>query len=303
LKLTGVSAEVKRKGDGDGWYVRASTDMLASVREELRKALAKVVEAARSNDGVDEKKAKRWLEKLEKGRVLMEGWPKYHVGLARSGTPVVRFRSTNRNSIEREAQRLEKMGLVEDVHFTVEMPGEGRYGYVYIRREGLAYAAWLSVRGEDEEQRKLAAAFVELILRRAEEVDKKVKGVYEKVNKIIEEGMSRSSLELNFEKWVEVNGKTYVVKVIGGEAVEEGRDGRKLLRIKIKAEVGRVEGEHIVDPVESEYTITFGRYGRNAVLGFATARADAPGGREADAERLAAVIEALTGVSQDTPEE
>ncbi len=30
-------------------------------------------------------------------------------------------------------------------------------------------------------------------------------------------------------------------------------------------------------------------------MGFATARADAPGGREADAERLAAVIKALTG--------
>jgi hypothetical protein len=45
-----------------------------------------------------------------------------------------------------------------------------------------------------------------------------------------------------------------------------------------------------------EYTITFGRYGRlNAVRGFAAARADAPGGREADAERLAALIKALTG--------
>jgi hypothetical protein len=30
-------------------------------------------------------------------------------------------------------------------------------------------------------------------------------------------------------------------------------------------------------------------------VGFAVARADAPGGREADAKRLAAVIEALTG--------
>jgi hypothetical protein len=30
---------------------------------------------------VGEEKAKRWLEKLEKGRTLMEGWPKYYVGL------------------------------------------------------------------------------------------------------------------------------------------------------------------------------------------------------------------------------
>jgi len=70
-----------------------------------------------------------------------------------------------------------------------------------------------------------------------------------------------------------------------------------LLRIRITAEVGRVEGEHIVDRVVREYTITFGRYGDdNETRGFAYARADAPGGREADAERLAAVIEALTGV-------
>ncbi len=294
LRLVGVSAEVKRKSDEDVWYVVVTTDKLAAGREELRKALAKVVEAARSNDGVDEKKAKRWLEKLEKGRVLMEGWPKYYVGLVRSGALVVRYRSSDPDSIEQEAQRLEKMGLKRGVHFTVEMPEGGKAGYVYIRREGLAYAAWLSVRGKDEQQRRMAADFVELILRRAEEVDKKVKGVYEKVNKIIEEGMSWSSLELNFEKWVEVNGKTYFVKVISGEAVEEKQNGK--LRIKIKVEVGRVEGGHIVDPVESEYMTTFGRYGRNAVLGFATARADAPGGREADAERFAAVIEALTGV-------
>jgi hypothetical protein len=60
-----------------------------------------------------------------------------------------------------------------------------------------------------------------------------------------------------------------------------------LLRIKITAEV---------DGVRREYEITFGRYGRNAAVGRAVARADAPGGREADAERLSALIEALTGV-------
>ncbi len=93
-----------------------------------------------------------------------------------------------------------------------------------------------------------------------------------------------------------MNGKTYFVKVIGGEAVEEDRGGRKLLRIKITAEVGRVEGEHIVRVVR-EYTITFSRYGDdNETRGFAYASTNAPGGREADAERFAAVIEALTGV-------
>jgi hypothetical protein len=85
------------------------------------------------------------------------------------------------------------------------------------------------------------------------------------------------------------------VKVIDGEAVEEDRGGRKLLRIRITAEVGRVEGEHIVDRVERKYTITYGRYGNNAARGHAYASAKAPGGREADAKRLAALIKALTG--------
>jgi hypothetical protein len=61
-----------------------------------------------------------------------------------------------------------------------------------------------------------------------------------------------------------------------------------LLRIKITAEV---------DGIKSEYIITYGRYGKlNAAVGRAYASADAPGGREADAERLAAVIETLTGI-------
>ncbi len=68
-----------------------------------------------------------------------------------------------------------------------------------------------------------------------------------------------------------------------------------MLRIKITAEVGYVEGEHaIVDRVVREYTITYGRYGKhNAALGYADA--DVPGGREADAERFSALIKALTG--------
>jgi hypothetical protein len=41
-----------------------------------------------------------------------------------------------------------------------------------------------------------------------------------------------------------------------------------------------------VDGVRREYTITYGRRtASNKVEGFAVARADAPGGRETDAER------------------
>jgi hypothetical protein len=273
LRHAGVDAEMKKEGSKDKWYVGAATDKLAAGRKELRKALAEIVEAARNNGWVDEKNAEFWLEKLEKGLTLREDWPKYHVGLDHHGSLVVRFASTDLDSIRRETQRLENMGLMEEVHFTVKMPEEGRNGYVRILKDGLAYAARLSVRGEGE-QRDLAAAFVEYILERAE---KEGDDVYEKAKKIIEEGRAWGSLKLEgFEEKVEVNGKTYVVKVIGGEAVEEDRDGRKLLRIKITAEVGRVEGEHIVDRVVREYTITFSRRTDNAAVGRAYAKADAP---------------------------
>jgi hypothetical protein len=297
LRLAGVGAEVRKVDGRDVWYVYAYTDTLATGRKELRNAIAEIVRKAVEKGWVDAGKAEGWLEKLEKGRVLKEDWPKYYVGLSSSGALEVRYQSTDRNNIEREAQRFRNMGLVEGVHFTVKMPEEDCHGYVSVFKWGLARAAWLSVRGKDKRQRELAAAFVELILRRAEEADGGMCGkVCQKVEEIVNEGKSWGSQKLKrFEKWVEVNGKTYVVKGIGGEAVEEGRGGRKLLRIKITAEAGRVEGEHIVDRVVHEYTITFSRRTDNAAIGRAYARADAPGGREADAERYSALIKALTG--------
>jgi hypothetical protein len=131
----------------------------------------------------------------------------------------------------------------------------------------------------------VAADFVKIILQRAEKAGKEV---CEKAKEIIEEGMSRGSLTLKgFEKEVEVDGRKHVVKLIDGGAVEEDRGGRKLLRIKITAEVGGVK---------SDYTITFIRYGRiNKTEGYAYARADAPGRRKADSERYSALIKALTG--------
>jgi len=165
------------------------------------------------------------------------------------------------------------------------MPEGGRDGYVSILKEGLAFAAWLSVHGSGE-QRRLAEDFISYILERAKEEGE---DVYRKALEVVEEGRSRGSLTLKgLEKKVEVNSREHVVKVIGGGAeLEESWSNKKLLRLKITAEV---------DGVRSDYTITYGRYGRNnAAVGFATAKADAPGGREADAERFSALIKALTG--------
>jgi hypothetical protein len=278
LKLAGVTAEVKKEGGRDVWRIEATIDRLAAGREELRDAVRKVVEEVLEKGWVDEKKARRWLEKLEMGRTVREDRPKYYMGLARGGALDIRYRSTSPDSIVREAQWLRDMGLEEGRHFTMKMPEGEKAGYVSILREGLEHAAWLSAHGEGE-QRELAADFVEYILRRAREEGD---AVYEKVKEIVKEGKTRGSLKLEgFKKEVGVDGRKYVVKVIGGGAeFDKGRSGKKLLRIRITAEVGGVR---------SEYTITFGRYRRdNAAMGYATAKAD-------DAERFSALIKALTG--------
>jgi len=191
LRLAGVGAEVKKVGGRDVWYVEATTDMLATGHKELRDAVRKVVEEAPEKGWVDEKKARRWLEKLKKGRLLKEGWPKYEMRLV-EGALEVSFSSTNSDEIEHEARRFRDMGLVGGRHFTVRMLEGGRKGYVSILREGLAYAAWLSIYGFDEQQ-KPAAEFVSYILERAE---KEGKEVYEKAKEIVEKGRAKGSLRL-----------------------------------------------------------------------------------------------------------
>ncbi|MFP3349713.1 MAG: PaRep2b protein, partial [Thermoproteus sp.] len=292
LRHAGVNAEVKKVGDRGVWRVEATTDMLAAGRKELRDAIAEVVRRAVENGGVDRETADRWLEKLERGLTLREDWPKYEVGLT-EGALVVRYASTNPGNIEREARRLEAMGLVEGRHFTVKMPKGGKAGYVRVLREGLERAAWLSVHGEGDRQR-LAAKFVSYILKRAEE---KGGAVYEKALEIVDRGREVDSLKLADVRGAEVfvGGKRYVVDVLGGGAqTERSGSGRTLLRITIAADIAEKEARG--DGVRGEYTITFGRYGKdNAAVGYAVARADAPGGREADAERFSALIKALTG--------
>jgi len=280
LRLAGVSAEVKGKNDEGAWYVWATTDSLAAGRKELRDAIAEIVRKAVENGWVDAGKAGRWLEKLERGLTLKEGWPRYLVRLV-EGALEVKYRSTNPDNIEREARRLRDMGLVEGRHFTVKRPDGGGEGYVSIRREGLERAAWLSIRGS-EEQRRLAAEFVGYILRRAGEEGREV---YEKAEEVVDRGKEVGSLRLaGFKK--EVDGR--LVKVIGGGAEpEEGRGGRALLRIAITAEV---------DGIRGDYTMTFGRYGRNnAAMGYAYISTKAPDSGKVYAGRFAALIKALTG--------
>ena len=101
LRLAGVSAEMKKVGNRGVWQVWATTDKLTAGREELRKALAELVREALTRGWIDASKAEGWLEKLEKGLTLREGWPRYHVGL-KEGALEVRYQSTNPDNIARE---------------------------------------------------------------------------------------------------------------------------------------------------------------------------------------------------------
>ncbi len=273
LRALGVAVEARR-GAGGIWRVAASVERLAAGARELREAVARAVREAVEAGLVPERRAGRWLEALEKGRAPPRG---YGPAISNTGALVVRFITTNAANLEREAQRLREAGLVEGLHFTVKMPEGGRAGRVSILKEGLAYAAWLAARGFGE-QKRLAAELVEHILEKAE---RRGGAVYEKVKEVVEGGRARGSLTLRgFEREVEVGGRKHAVKVLFWD-VEAGA----ALRISITAEV---------DGVEDSYTVVFKRY-RGRIAGYAHARADAPGGREADAERLSALVKALTG--------
>jgi hypothetical protein len=225
LRLAGVSAEVKRKEDGRGeWRVEATTDMLAAGREELRKALAEIVKTARDNGWVDEKKARRWLEKLEKGVATWEG-KKFSIRLV-EGALEVRFNPTSRESLEEVAREFKAMGLVEGVHFTVRWGGER--GHVYLLAEGVRHLAWVSIHGEGEQRR--AAGFLKFL---EEKAKKRGDEVLRKLEALLEEGRDRGALRL---AGLERDG----VKVLDVKAEEKGDK----LYVTIKAEVDGAAGEY-----------------------------------------------------------
>lgn len=271
LRALGVAAEAKR-GAGGFWRVAASLGRLAAGAPELREAVAEAVKEAHAAGLVPEERAGRWLERLRSGRVARR--PGYGLTLAKSGAVMVRYMTTSPANLEREAQRLRDMGLVEGLHFTVKAPGGGKAGYIYVRREGLRRAA-AAARGNPA-----AAEFVEHILRRAEEAGGEV---WRRVKEVVEAGRAVGSLRLSEVRGavVEVGGRRHAVTVLSWDVQWDSRR----LRISILAEVDGVEGWHAA---------TFYRI-RRRVAGSAYAEADAPGGAEAEAERLAAVIKAVAG--------
>ncbi|MFZ8808788.1 MAG: PaRep2b protein, partial [Pyrobaculum sp.] len=280
LKRAGVKATVAIDEKKNSFRIWATTNRLEAGCEELREALAEIIREALMRGLIGAAKARQWLERLEKDLTPKRSWLNYYMRLAGSGGLNIRYNFTNLYSIMQEIQWLKKMGFEEGRHFTVKMPDKDRQGYIVILKEGLVYAVRLS-ENKYSGQRRLAAAFVKHILQKAEEAGG---DVYEKAKEVVEEGKKRGSQQLEEleEKKVEVNGKTYVVKVTGwGVKIEERQDDTPLLRIRITAEVGGVE---------HHYIITYGKYGtRNATKAFAYVKT------EADAERYSALIKALTG--------
>jgi len=259
LKRAGVNAEVKKVGSEDVWQVRATTDKLAAGHEELRKALAEIVKTARDNGWVDEKKARRWLEKLEKGMAAWEG-KKFMVRLV-EGALVVRFSSTSRESLEEVAREFKAMGLKEDTHFAVRWSG-GR-GYVSLLAEGVRRLAWVSTYGE-EGQRRRAAEFLKFLKARAKGGE-----VLRKLEALLEEGRSRGALRL---VGLEKDG----VKVL--DVKTEEKDNK--LYVTIKAEVDGAAGEYKITLYRG---IRGARYLRFHVRG------------EEAVARAVKLVEALTG--------
>jgi hypothetical protein len=180
---------------------------------------------------VDEKKARRWLEKLEGGVAVWEEkkFEMRHAG----GTLIVSFSSTSRESLEEVAREFKAMGLVEGVHFTVRWSG-GR-GRVCLLAEGVRRLAWLSIHGE-EGQRRRAAEFLKFLEEKA-----RAKGgeVLRKLEALVEEGRSRGALRL-----------------VGLE-----RDGIKVLYVKTEEKDDKlyVTIKAEVDGAAGEYKITFYR--------------------------------------------
>jgi hypothetical protein len=150
-----------------------------------------------------------------------------------SGTLVVSFSSTSRESLDEVAGEFKAMGLVEGVHFTVKWSG-GR-GRVYLLAEGVRRLKWVSERGE-EGQRQRAAEFLKFL-----EAKARAKGeeVLRKLEALLEEGRSRG-----------------VLRLVGLE-----RDGVKVLDVKTEEKDDKlyVTLRAEVDGAVGEYRVTFTR--------------------------------------------
>jgi hypothetical protein len=101
LKELGVDARVYHK---KVWNIFASLRRLAGADRTLKEAVIEAVKAAAERGWIDAKKAQRWVARIERVHT-------YSVG------EKLAVYSKHPEVLEREAQRLREMGLVEGRQF------------------------------------------------------------------------------------------------------------------------------------------------------------------------------------------
>jgi len=136
-------------------------------------------------------------------------------------------------------------------------------------------------------ERKTANEFLEFLVKRADVEGKEVR---KRIEELINGGKSKGAFaDARQAKDVEFGWGSQTVKsavkINDVETWIEGESEKSKLRILVRAEVDGVKGES---------TFTFFRGFRDEVLSYTYARAGAPGGRGEDAERIAAVVKAMT---------
>ena len=285
LRALGVNAEAREKGKSE-WSVSASTDQLAAGHEKLRKTIMAVINAAlrrkELSAALNKELAEEWLRKLERGVPTWRG-RKIIVALTKRNGLQVQYRSSV--DLDYVIRVFEEMGLRVGEHFTVRTLKRGRV--LYLKAEGVKRLSWLSVYGT-ESQRRAAAEFLDFLRKKA---DMKGAELRRKVEELIEKGRRRGAVERISTKkdvWLQWKGRwiKLTVEIKDVEAWVEEENGKSRLRVAVKA---------VVDGVERRYVLTFYRTSRNKVHGFTPVHADAPGGREEEAKRIAAVSVILTG--------
>mgnify|MGYP005618660637 CR=1 FL=1 len=257
LEEAGVDVKVCR--NREVWHIFASLKRLAGADKALKEAVVASIKAAAERGWIDASRAQRWIAKAECARI-------YNV------RGKLAIYSKRPEVLEREAQRLRDMGLVEGLHFTAKMPEGGRTGRLRILAKGLAHAAWLAARGSGR-QRELAREFLGRVLSAAQ---MEGEDVYRRVKRIVDAGISQGPASL---RGLERDAGGRIVKVKEGSARLD-EDGR--LRIAVTAEV---------DGIYTKCEISFVKLRRGGVLGFAYA------GAAEEAERIAVVVKAVTGMS------
>jgi len=243
---------------------------------------------------LEEGKARRWVEKFEAGVSTWHGY-KSTVGLEKSALRV-ELNYTRRENIVKMKEKLESLGLREGEHFTVTWLGEEKVGHLRLLKEGIIELAYVAKHGP-EPQRLEAAESLSYLRRRAEV---KRAEVLEKLDELIRMGEERGAARLvghTFEVELETGDSNVkaeaVIKEVKSWIEENEREPRKSkLHIEIEAEIS---DRNTAEKTPVTWMMTYFRRSKdNAVMGYTTTHADAPGGRDEYAKKIKTLVKTIT---------